>query len=233
MALFNLSLLLASTYAFKISVTPPTSPPSAAERTKVPLSDIISIRGGVMLMPIVAFIPCIAAIAVSIAAKIPSPTSSQILSWLLPDGSLPDLTPSRYLIISSVLCIIGGLGRIWCYRTLGRHFTFQLSLQNKHQLITSGPYAIVRHPSYTAIMAVANGLILLHLSPGSFMRSCGWIETVIGKVLFAFWVLQYMAACYTFFARTTAEDKMLRERFGEEWERYAEKVQYKLLPGVY
>jgi len=41
-------------------------------------------------------------------------------------------------------------------------FTFEMSIRKNHKLITSGPYAIVRHPSYVGVILVASGLMLIH-----------------------------------------------------------------------
>lgn len=38
------------------------------------------------------------------------------------------------------------LVRLASYHSLGQLFTFELSIQDKHKLVTSGPYNIVRHP---------------------------------------------------------------------------------------
>jgi len=39
-----------------------------------------------------------------------------------------------------------------------------MSIRNNHKLVTSGPYAIVRHPGYTGVMLVVIGMLLVHLS---------------------------------------------------------------------
>lgn len=46
--------------------------------------------------------------------------------------------------------LIAGAGlRIWSILTLGRLFTFMVTIQDNHQLVDRGPYRILRHPSYT------------------------------------------------------------------------------------
>ena len=49
---------------------------------------------------------------------------------------------------------------------MGSHFTFELTLQKDHKLVTSGPYRIVRHPSYIGIYAFYLGSDLVYLVPG-------------------------------------------------------------------
>lgn len=55
------------------------------------------------------------------------------------------------------VCLAGAAGRLWCYRTLGRLFTFDLAIRPRHALVTSGPYRYARHPSYTALVAALAG----------------------------------------------------------------------------
>jgi protein-S-isoprenylcysteine O-methyltransferase Ste14 len=75
--------------------------------------------------------------------------------------------------LGSLLCILGALLRLWSYRTLGRFFTFQLSIREDHRLVTHGPYAYVRHPGYSAIILVFFGGALVLFSPGGWVRECG------------------------------------------------------------
>ena len=57
---------------------------------------------------------------------------------------------------------LGGLIRYKCYRALGSMFTFEMSIREGHVLVTSGPYAIVRHPAYTGAILVVIGIFLVH-----------------------------------------------------------------------
>lgn len=84
----------------------------------------------------------------------------------------------------AMLVIAGALIRIACFKYLGRHFTFELSLRDKHMLITDGPYAIVRHPSYTGNTMMVIGLALGLLGHGSWAAGVGLWNTWFGKV---FW----------------------------------------------
>ncbi|KAH7913613.1 hypothetical protein BJ138DRAFT_581832 [Hygrophoropsis aurantiaca] len=233
MLLVNLSLLFASTLAFNASTRPPNPPPSKDEQLKVPVFDHLFVKVFKWFPPIVASVPCIAATAVGLASKLPSPTSSQILSVLLPAGHLPDLTPDRYLIASAVLTVTASLGRIWCFRVLGRYFTYNLGIQKDHRLVTSGPYSFVRHPSYTAALLGLTGISLTHVSPSSFARSCGWLDTPVGRFLAGLWFLHYLWGLSVVFTRLNREDTMLKKGFGDEWEQYAAKVPNRLIPWIY
>jgi len=52
-----------------------------------------------------------------------------------------------------------GLGlRWWCFQTLGRYFTFSVMTSADQSVITSGPYRVLRHPSYAGILLIVLGL---------------------------------------------------------------------------
>ena len=49
-----------------------------------------------------------------------------------------------------LLAALFGFGlRTWAFRTLGRHFTWHITVYDDHKVITDGPYSFVRHPGYT------------------------------------------------------------------------------------
>ncbi|KAG2123421.1 hypothetical protein DEU56DRAFT_745450, partial [Suillus clintonianus] len=52
-------------------------------------------------------------------------------------------------------------------------FTFKLSVRTNHRLVTTGPYAIVRHPSYMRAHLQFMDLLFLHGSRTSFLRRSG------------------------------------------------------------
>ena len=77
-------------------------------------------------------------------------------------GAAERICVSWLFLVGTLVTILGGLIRYKCYRALGRMFTFEMSIRKNHKLITSGPYAIVRHPSYVGVILVASGLMLIH-----------------------------------------------------------------------
>jgi protein-S-isoprenylcysteine O-methyltransferase Ste14 len=78
----------------------------------------------------------------------------------LPNG--PGTTVVQLLGIA--LGLSGGLLFISAVRALGVHMTPVIQAQEGHQLVQAGPYRWVRHPVYTAILAVSLGQTLLYLS---------------------------------------------------------------------
>ena len=65
-----------------------------------------------------------------------------------------------------VLCIAGLAFCLWARFTLGRNWSGVVTLKGDHELITRGPYALVRHPIYTGLltMFVATMILLGHVA---------------------------------------------------------------------
>jgi protein-S-isoprenylcysteine O-methyltransferase Ste14 len=61
-----------------------------------------------------------------------------------------------------VIIMLGAVLRIWSIWTLGAYFTTSVQTSPDQEVITDGPYRVVRHPSYTALlmMAVGAGLVV-------------------------------------------------------------------------
>lgn len=136
-------------------------------------------------------------------------------------------------ILGTALAVTGGLVRWWCFRTLGRFFTFQLSVRKGHHIVTTGPYAIIRHPSYTAGIIQIIGMVILHGSPTSWLRQSGILDIPGLKLVVVAWLAQMSVAMINVMCRTSQEDEALKLAFGDEWERWAKVVRYRLVPGVY
>lgn len=59
---------------------------------------------------------------------------------------------------------IGGVLSLQAVRHLGKFMTVQIAVAQDHQLVTSGPYARIRHPLYTAAMLTSLGAGLFFLN---------------------------------------------------------------------
>ncbi|KIJ61772.1 hypothetical protein HYDPIDRAFT_95911, partial [Hydnomerulius pinastri MD-312] len=120
-----------------------------------------------------------------------------------------------------------------CYRALGQLFTFHLSIRKDHRLVTEGPYSTVRHPSYTAGLMTLLGALLAHGSSGSWLRESGLLEIPGVGVTLGCLAAVFYWSCLRAAARIPEEDKMMRLTFKGEWEGYAKRVKYRLVPFVY
>jgi protein-S-isoprenylcysteine O-methyltransferase Ste14 len=125
-----------------------------------------------------------------------------------PEVVLPDT-----LRLLGVVLTIGGVAfSLWSIATLGRHYDLVLEIHAGHQLVRNGPFAWVRHPVYTGLA--------LH-----FIGAClatGNLLLTVGTLFVSF---------PTFVIRARAEEQLLREQFGGEYDRYVDEVPM-LVPGV-
>jgi len=117
--------------------------------------------------------------------------------------------------IGLVLFVLGTFVVAWARQTLGRMWGISTSREVKllpdHQLVKAGPYAVVRHPMYSAWWLALVGAILIF-----------WTWILILMLVFSVIVMA---------RRARLEEKVL-ERFGAEWEAYARSTK-SLIPFVY
>ena len=173
--------------------------------------------------------------AVILAEHFPSSLSSHILSTFLPFSSTH--RPSfRLTGVSLAGCLLGtasGSLRVWCQRTLGRFYTWQVTVLDGHELVTDGPYAFVRHPSYLGFAASTTGSLMLLFSPGSYFAEAGWLGTFMGRAVAVASAVYACGVTAGLLRRMGEEDRVMKAEFGEKWEKWAEKTPYRLIPYVY
>jgi protein-S-isoprenylcysteine O-methyltransferase len=63
---------------------------------------------------------------------------------------------------AGLVCVAVSFGlHIWARRHLGKFYAERVEVQPDHQLIQTGPYALVRHPVITSFFALALGIFLI------------------------------------------------------------------------
>ncbi|KAF9468414.1 hypothetical protein BDZ94DRAFT_1154330, partial [Collybia nuda] len=162
-----------------------------------------------------------------------APRSSQILSNLMIQGSANDLYLTPLSVTGMALITLGTALRVRCYQVMKSLFTFDLSIRESHRLVRTGPYSVVRHPSYSGILMVYIGMVCWFGSRGSWLRESGVLETQGGKRFFGIFGTVMGAIMVGLLGRMSAEDGALRKRFGDEWVAYAHDVPYSIIPHVY
>ncbi|KIL64404.1 hypothetical protein M378DRAFT_585208 [Amanita muscaria Koide BX008] len=143
-------------------------------------------------------------------------------------------TPIVYItrtnIIGALLIMAGTYIRNSSFVALGPVFTFEVNILKGHKLVKHWPYSVIRHPSYTGLVMTFFGATLWFCTPGSFLHeSTGWVWKIV-EILLAF---MYFPVCVLIACRIPGEDGLLRKQFGAEWEDWARKVPYKLIPYIY
>lgn len=124
------------------------------------------------------------------------------LPWVLPPSA-------RFwmVIVGALLYFPGMAFTLWGRLALGKNYFvstgFGAQLFEDHQLITSGPFAIVRHPMYVGLILAAMGAVAIYMT---------W--TTLYFALFAPLTL----------VRANREEHALAEEFGEQWRDYCKRV---------
>jgi protein-S-isoprenylcysteine O-methyltransferase Ste14 len=120
---------------------------------------------------------------------------------------LPESVPRSHLRMA-VFLISGPLSAIISWTAvahLGRQFRVTAGLYHDHQLVTTGPYSIVRHPIYTSLLAML-------ICTQALLTPLRW--AAVSLVLFIVGTE----------IRVHAEDELLASRFGETFQRYRKSV---------
>jgi protein-S-isoprenylcysteine O-methyltransferase len=125
-------------------------------------------------------------------------------------------SPWSFLELLHVTLSLAASGlRVWSIYALGRHFTFEVGITKDHELIGTGPYKYLRHPSYTGAL----------LGPYGFVWFLGWRSML-------FWVPTLSVAAALLVARIQNEEETMAEHFKDTWKAYAAK-RWRLIPFVY
>ncbi|PCH37527.1 hypothetical protein WOLCODRAFT_110034 [Wolfiporia cocos MD-104 SS10] len=237
LALHKIPLLILGAIGGHISVLELQTSTDAKERQKYGKDDFVTIARHYLVMKykVVLWATAISETLVLLAANLPSSLSQRVLEFLTSNGvdsaSRVQVTPAFLVGFSFV--VFCGITRLVCFRTLGRHFTYSLTVRENHKLITSGPYSVVRHPAYTASVVGNIGMALVHLGSGSWWATSGALETLTGRVFAIIWLTTLVTVSISLIARTQKEDRVLKQEFGPQWDKWAGQTPYRLVPGVY
>ena len=126
----------------------------------------------------------------------------------------PAIPIPQSIQVTALLVFALGYGfAFWAVRSNPFFATFvRIQDERAHSVISSGAYALVRHPGYA-------GVLLSHLA----------LPFALGSI----WALVPAAVGTIFFvARTSREDRMLRDRLAG-YREYQTRVRWRLLPGVW
>ena len=121
--------------------------------------------------------------------------------------SLSISTPPAWprIVAAMLLCPIAPVMGWTAIKHLGRQFRINAGLYEDHELVHTGPYAVVRHPIYSSLLTMLLATILL------FTR---WPWSLVSVALF-------IAGTEI---RVHIEDGLLASRFGARFEEYKSSV---------
>jgi protein-S-isoprenylcysteine O-methyltransferase Ste14 len=112
--------------------------------------------------------------------------------------------------IGAALCAGGVAFAIWARTQLGRNWGMPGSIKDDPELITSGPYHVVRHPIYTGVIVAMAGTALVH-----------------GMV---WWILAVGFLVY-FLSNVPAEERKMTRQFPDAYPEYRGHTK-KLIPYI-
>lgn len=70
-----------------------------------------------------------------------------------------DIRPPVVSVVAGIVIFVCGEAlRVWSKVALGRYFTYTVQTSSDQPVITSGPYRLLRHPSYTGMVLMVIGL---------------------------------------------------------------------------
>lgn len=106
---------------------------------------------------------------------------------------------------------------MWVFRRthkeLGKNWSITLEIREKHKLVCSGPYALVRHPMYTSFLLMGLGQ--------AFLLS-NWVVGLAGLLGFAI----------LYFLRVDKEERMMLQHFGPDYRAYMDRTK-RIIPYLY
>jgi protein-S-isoprenylcysteine O-methyltransferase Ste14 len=129
-------------------------------------------------------------------------TAGITLAWIV---RAPQRTTVPELAAGTAFGALGAALAWWSVKHLGRQFRVQAGLWEDHELVRSGPYAIVRHPIYAALL-------------------CELIATIFMLTAWPWWILAIVLFLIGTEVRVHVEDALLASRFGSQFEQYRRSV---------
>ena len=136
-----------------------------------------------------------------------------LLRLLIPKGIWAYITFNMFWlqIIGVVILIAATVFALWARWTLGTMWSLSTEAKVGHQLHTTGPYRLTRHPIYTGILTMLLGTaLLLGLGP---------------------WLLYFIVGVIVFEVKLSSEERLMKETFGEQYLQYQQHVP-QVVPGL-
>ena len=96
-------------------------------------------------------------------------------------GLHPSLLQTPGLVLGSILVLAGYAGTHWCYASMGDTWRMGIDREEETRLVTSGPYARMRHPIYSFQVLILIGVAVLLPATLAFLiipvhLICVWVK---------------------------------------------------------
>jgi len=93
--------------------------------------------------------------------------------------------------------------QVWSFKSLGENYSQDIMIKKNHELVTKGPFNVIRHPQYMC-------QILLDL--GATAATLGYVVGFLAIIEIPIYIM-----------RASAEDKLLNKYFAERFTEYKKK----------
>lgn len=113
--------------------------------------------------------------------------------------------------VGAAITIAGLLFAVWARVHIGTNWSRSVTIKRGHELVTSGPYAVVRHPIYTGILI-------------------GFLGTAIATTQYR-GILAFLLVFLSLWYKLRLEERWMREQFGPAYNDYARRTSA-LFPGI-
>jgi protein-S-isoprenylcysteine O-methyltransferase Ste14 len=106
--------------------------------------------------------------------------------------------------LSDCIVLAGAAFTVWARITLGRNWSAEVTFKQDHELIEAGPYALVRHPIYTGLIAMALGTAV------NYGRAIGFALL--------------LSICASVWWKARLEEQIMRRHFPDAYGEYKARV---------
>ncbi len=137
--------------------------------------------------------------------------SGAALAWVWRRPLFSPLPVNNQLLqtVAPLVAVLLAAGSVYFSRaalkSLGRQWGFIAGVTAAHQLVQDGPYAVIRHPLYTCFYGLISATAIVWTTPRGLFAA-----TIL------FWIGVWI--------RVHTEEKVLRERFGSDFDDYVRRV---------
>lgn len=106
--------------------------------------------------------------------------------------------------LGATITAAGLLFAVWAREHLGRNWSRSVTIKQDHQLIVTGPYAVVRHPIYTGILTGFLGMTLA-------------VAEIRG-------IIAFVLVSLVLWSKLRMEEQWMRTQFGAPYEAYSRRT---------